>query len=127
VALPRKKWAGQANDSLLAGQFYSCVLLVEFRIPLNTTDKNQTTTYVDQYYIKSDHPHDMFDSMRAAMHIPKTYEHLVGVCLLLAAPTLHTDFLLPKISTALLRLQGLSRCLDSRRKMLPLKFLTLSD
>lgn len=49
---------------------------VEFRIPLNTTDKTQTTTYVDHFYIESDHPHDMFDSMRAAMHLPKTYEHL---------------------------------------------------
>ncbi|KAG2087034.1 uncharacterized protein F5147DRAFT_781459 [Suillus discolor] len=50
---------------------------VEFRIPLNTTDTNKTTTYVDHFYAESDlSPLDMFDSMRAAMNLPKTYEHL---------------------------------------------------
>jgi hypothetical protein len=60
----------------LLANFTHVVLLVEFRIPLNTADKSQTTTYMDHYYIESDHPHDMFDCMRAAMHLPKTYEHL---------------------------------------------------
>jgi hypothetical protein len=52
------------------------VLLVEFRVPLNTTDKNISTTYVDHFYAESDHPLDIFDSMRATMNLPKTYEHL---------------------------------------------------
>jgi hypothetical protein len=52
------------------------VALVEFRVPLNTTDKNKYTTYVDYFYTESDHPLDMLDSMKATMNIPKTYEHL---------------------------------------------------
>ncbi|KAG1878468.1 hypothetical protein C8R48DRAFT_668563 [Suillus tomentosus] len=52
------------------------VALVEFRVPLNTTDKNKYTTYVDYFYTESDHPLDMLDSMKATMNIPKTYKHL---------------------------------------------------
>ncbi|KAG1729745.1 hypothetical protein EDD22DRAFT_960808 [Suillus occidentalis] len=49
---------------------------VEFRVPLDTTDKNKPTTYVDHFYTESDHPLDILDSMRAAMNLPKAYEHL---------------------------------------------------
>ncbi|KAG2088170.1 uncharacterized protein F5147DRAFT_781090 [Suillus discolor] len=50
---------------------------VEFRIPLNTADRNKSTTYVDHFYAESDlSPMDIFDSMRAVMGLPKTYEHL---------------------------------------------------
>ncbi|KAG1876120.1 hypothetical protein C8R48DRAFT_768961 [Suillus tomentosus] len=49
---------------------------VEFRIPLNTIDKNRTTTYVAHFYTESDHSLDMLDSMRAAMDLPKAYENL---------------------------------------------------
>ncbi|KAG1847311.1 hypothetical protein DFJ58DRAFT_843209 [Suillus subalutaceus] len=49
---------------------------VEFRIPLNTMDKNKSTTYVDHFYAESDLPLDILDSMRAAMDLPKTYENL---------------------------------------------------
>lgn len=55
--------------------------LVGFQIPLNTADRNKSTTYVEQFYAESDlSPKDMFDSMRAGMGLPKTYEHL-GWCL----------------------------------------------
>ncbi|KAG0701537.1 hypothetical protein DFH29DRAFT_1000178 [Suillus ampliporus] len=50
---------------------------VEFRIPLNTADRNKSTTYVDHFYTESDlSPTDMFNSMRAVMGLPKTYEYL---------------------------------------------------
>ncbi|KAG2743430.1 hypothetical protein P692DRAFT_20878531 [Suillus brevipes Sb2] len=49
---------------------------VEFRIPLNTTDRNISTTYVDRFYSESDHPTDILDSTKAAMNVPKSYEHL---------------------------------------------------
>ncbi|KAG2096311.1 uncharacterized protein F5147DRAFT_656626 [Suillus discolor] len=50
---------------------------VKFWIPLNTANTNKSTTYVDHFYAESDlSPLDMFDSMRAAMDLPKTYEHL---------------------------------------------------
>jgi len=51
-------------------------LLVEFRVPLNTTDINRCTTYVDQFYRESDLRVDIFDSIRATMNVSKTYEHL---------------------------------------------------
>ncbi|KAG1775015.1 hypothetical protein EV702DRAFT_1199868 [Suillus placidus] len=53
---------------------------VKFRIPLNTIDKDKTTTYVDHFYAESDLPLDMLDSMRAAMDLPNTSENL-GWCL----------------------------------------------
>ncbi|KAG1842136.1 hypothetical protein C8R48DRAFT_679116 [Suillus tomentosus] len=49
---------------------------VEFRIPLNTTDRNISTTYVDRFHSESDHPMDILDSTKAAMNVPKTYPHL---------------------------------------------------
>ncbi|KAG1896552.1 uncharacterized protein F5891DRAFT_1280581 [Suillus fuscotomentosus] len=49
---------------------------VEFRIPLNTMDKDKSTTYVDNFYAESDHPLDILDSTRAAMNLSKKYEHL---------------------------------------------------
>ncbi|KAG2052954.1 hypothetical protein BDR06DRAFT_972641 [Suillus hirtellus] len=50
---------------------------IEFRIPLNTTNTNKSTTYVNHFHTKSDlSPLDMFNSMRATMDLPKTYEHL---------------------------------------------------
>ncbi|KAG1789842.1 uncharacterized protein HD556DRAFT_1446632 [Suillus plorans] len=49
---------------------------VEFCVPLDTTDTNKSTTYVDHFYTESDHPQDIFDSMRATMNLPKAYEHL---------------------------------------------------
>lgn len=51
-------------------------LIVEFRIPLNTADASKSTTYVEHFYRESDHPMDMFDSIRAMMDLPKDYEHL---------------------------------------------------
>ncbi|KAG2049222.1 hypothetical protein BDR06DRAFT_1012328 [Suillus hirtellus] len=53
---------------------------VEFRIPLNTTVKDKSTTYIDHFYTESDHPLDMLDSVRATMDLPKSYENL-GWCL----------------------------------------------
>ncbi|KAG1890619.1 uncharacterized protein F5891DRAFT_1282558 [Suillus fuscotomentosus] len=47
-----------------------------FRIPLNTMDKDKSTTYVDNFYAESDHPLDILDSTRAAMNLSKKYEHL---------------------------------------------------
>lgn len=56
---------------------YVCVtMLVEFRVPLNTTDGSKQTTYVDQLYSESDIRADILDSIRAAMDVPKSYEHL---------------------------------------------------
>jgi len=56
---------------------YACVtMLVEFRVPLNTTDGSKQTTYVDQLYSESDSRTDILDSIRAAMDVPKSYEHL---------------------------------------------------
>lgn len=52
------------------------IVLVEFRIPLNTTDRNISTTYVDRFYSELDHPIDILDSTKAAMDVPKTYQHL---------------------------------------------------
>lgn len=51
-------------------------MLVEFRIPLNTTHRNISTTYVDRFYSESDHPIDILDSTKAVMNVPKTYQHL---------------------------------------------------
>ncbi|KAG0696869.1 hypothetical protein DFH29DRAFT_1004191 [Suillus ampliporus] len=56
---------------------YRTLEKVEFRIPLNTADRNKSTTYVDHFYAESDlSPMDMFNSMRAVMGLPKTYEYL---------------------------------------------------
>ena len=55
----------------------SCrVTLVEFKVPLHTTDINQSTTYVGQFYSESDCPLDIFDAIRATMDVPKVYQHL---------------------------------------------------
>ncbi|KAG1900171.1 uncharacterized protein F5891DRAFT_1188869 [Suillus fuscotomentosus] len=59
---------------------------IEFRVLLNTTDKNKLTTYVGYFYTESDHPLDILDSMKAVMDLPKTYEHL-GWCLSTACRT----------------------------------------
>ncbi|KAG1717455.1 hypothetical protein EDD22DRAFT_964735 [Suillus occidentalis] len=49
---------------------------VEFRIPLNTTDRNISMTYMDCFFSESDHPTDILDSTKAVMNVPKSYEHL---------------------------------------------------
>jgi hypothetical protein len=38
--------------------------------------KDKSTTYVDHFYIETDHPMDMLDCVRATMDLPKTYENL---------------------------------------------------
>jgi len=54
----------------------SCHHIVEFRIPLDTTDGSKCTTYVDRFYCESDFHLDIFDSIRAIMNVSKTYKNL---------------------------------------------------
>ncbi|KAG1893538.1 uncharacterized protein F5891DRAFT_985764 [Suillus fuscotomentosus] len=49
---------------------------IEFRVPLHTMDRSQSTTYVGKLHSKSDGRRDIFDSIRAIMDVPELYEHL---------------------------------------------------
>ncbi|KAG1893735.1 uncharacterized protein F5891DRAFT_1195972 [Suillus fuscotomentosus] len=49
---------------------------IEFRIPLHTLDRNQSTTYVDRSHSESDCRIDILDSIKATMDVSKTYQHL---------------------------------------------------
>ncbi|KAG1900225.1 uncharacterized protein F5891DRAFT_1188922 [Suillus fuscotomentosus] len=49
---------------------------IEFRVPLHTMDRSQSTTYVGKLHSESDGRQDIFDSIRAIMDVPELYEHL---------------------------------------------------
>ncbi|KAG1797127.1 uncharacterized protein HD556DRAFT_1441285 [Suillus plorans] len=49
---------------------------IEFRVPLHTMDRIQSTTYVSKLHSESDPRLDILDSIKAIMDVPNLYEHL---------------------------------------------------
>ncbi|KAG1740104.1 uncharacterized protein EDB91DRAFT_1082088 [Suillus paluster] len=70
--LPLEEFTGQQCQAQLEK--------IEFRVPLHTLDRKQSTTYVDRSHSKSDSHIDILDSIKATMDVSKTYQHL-GWCL----------------------------------------------
>ncbi|KAG1893199.1 uncharacterized protein F5891DRAFT_1196729 [Suillus fuscotomentosus] len=63
-------------DELTAQRCQAQLEKIEFRVPLHTLDRNQSTTYVDRSHSESDCPIDILDSIKATMDVSKTYQHL---------------------------------------------------
>ncbi|KAG1727052.1 hypothetical protein EDD22DRAFT_931284 [Suillus occidentalis] len=63
-------------DELTAQRCQAQLEKIEFRVPLHTLDRSQSTTYVDRSHSESDCRVDILDSIKATMDVSKTYQHL---------------------------------------------------